>query len=67
MSGTKGVLSVVDSSNEYLLSKVIASDMEAIQALVCNVLRHLALTLIGYYRANIAAQLPLSLPITVGI
>ena len=47
MSGAKGLLSVIGahSSNEYLLSKVIASDMEASetrQALMCDVLRHLA-------------------------
>lgn len=50
MSGTKGVLSVIGahSSDEYLLSKVVTSDMtdnEARQALMCDVLRHLAANL----------------------
>ena len=47
MSGTKGILSVIGahSNDEYLLSKVVTSDMEnneARQALMCDVLRHLA-------------------------
>lgn len=47
MSGTKNLLSVIGtySSNEYLLSKVVTSDMtgnEARESLMCDVLRKLA-------------------------